>query len=111
MGLSAIVVVDVGGRRRSVARSGGGALNGWLSSGPRVSGNQGNVEGCYTLVYSGLGGCCQWKAISYAYDKPEASHKGVKDCYAELEQFARLGVKHESAVRPAFQTLGTGVGD
>ena len=72
MGLGAIVVVDVGGRRRSVARSGGGALNAWLSGGPPVSGNQGNVEGCYTMVGSGLGGCCQWKAICEAYDKPEA---------------------------------------
>ena len=72
MGLSAIVVVDVGGRRRSVAGSGGGALNTRLSSGHPVSGNQGNVEGCYTMVYSGLGGCCQWKAICEAYDKPEA---------------------------------------
>ena len=39
------------------------------------------------------------------------THKAVKDCHAELEQFARLGVKHESAVPPAFQTLGAGAGD
>ena len=39
------------------------------------------------------------------------THKAVKDCYVVLDQFARLGVKHESAVRPAFQTLGTGVGN
>ena len=33
------------------------------------------------------------------------THKPVKSYYAALEQFARLGVKHETAVRAAFQTL------
>ena len=33
------------------------------------------------------------------------THKPVKSYYAALDQFARLGVKHESAVRAAFQTL------
>lgn len=35
--------------------------------------------------------------------KPE--HKAVKDYYAALEQFASLGVSHETAVRQAFQSL------
>ena len=39
------------------------------------------------------------------------THKAVKDSCADLEQIARLGVKHESAVRSAFQALGTGVGN
>ena len=39
------------------------------------------------------------------------TRKAVKDCYAVLEQFARLGVKQESAVRTAFQTFGAGAGD
>ena len=33
------------------------------------------------------------------------THKAVKDYYAELDQFAELGVSHEGAVRAAFQTL------
>ena len=33
------------------------------------------------------------------------THKPVKDYYAALERFAQLGVRHESAVRAAFQTL------
>ena len=33
------------------------------------------------------------------------THKPVKSYYAALEQFARLGVTHETAVRTAFQTL------
>ena len=33
------------------------------------------------------------------------THKAVKDYYAALERFARLGVTHESAVRAAFQGL------
>ena len=33
------------------------------------------------------------------------THKSVKDYYAALERFAQLGVRHESAVRAAFQTL------
>ena len=32
-------------------------------------------------------------------------HKPVKSYYAALEQFARLGITHETAVRTAFQTL------
>ena len=32
------------------------------------------------------------------------THKSVKDYYAALERFAQLGVRHESAVRAAFQT-------
>ena len=39
------------------------------------------------------------------------THKAVKDSCADLEQIARLGVKHERAVRSAFQALGTGAGD
>ena len=33
------------------------------------------------------------------------THKPVKSYYAALDQFARLGVTHETAVRAAFQTL------
>ena len=33
------------------------------------------------------------------------THKSVKSYYAALERFAQLGVRHESAVRAAFQTL------
>ena len=33
------------------------------------------------------------------------THKPVKDYYAALERFARLGITHESAVRAAFQAL------
>lgn len=35
----------------------------------------------------------------------KASHKAVKDYYAGLEEFHRLGVTHETAVRAAFQRL------
>ena len=33
------------------------------------------------------------------------SHKAVTAYYATLAQFEKLGIKHESAVRSAFQTL------
>ena len=33
------------------------------------------------------------------------THKSVKDYYAALDDFARLGVTHETAVRAAFQKL------
>ena len=33
------------------------------------------------------------------------THKSVKTYYAALDQFAQLGVTHETAVRAAFQTL------
>ena len=33
------------------------------------------------------------------------THKSVKAYYAALEQFAKLDVTHETAVRAAFQTL------
>jgi type I restriction-modification system DNA methylase subunit len=35
----------------------------------------------------------------------KANHKAVKDYYAGLEEFHRLGVTHETAVRSAFQRL------
>jgi hypothetical protein len=35
----------------------------------------------------------------------KASHKPIKDYYAGLEAFHKLGVKHEGAVRSAFQSL------
>jgi len=35
----------------------------------------------------------------------KANHKAVKDYYAGLEEFHRLGVKHETAVRAPFQIL------
>ena len=38
------------------------------------------------------------------------SHKSVKAYYDSLQQFERLGVTHESAVRSAFQTLLEGCG-
>src|SRR2546427_13124474 len=33
------------------------------------------------------------------------THKVVQDYYESLAQFAKLGIKHEGAVRSAFQTL------
>lgn len=33
------------------------------------------------------------------------THKAVRDYYAALEGFAQLGVRHEGAVRVAFQGL------
>lgn len=33
----------------------------------------------------------------------KANHKAVKDYYAGLEEFHRVGVTHETAVRAAFQ--------
>src|SRR5438552_13528482 len=33
------------------------------------------------------------------------THKVVQDYYDSLAQFAKLGIKHEGAVRSAFQTL------
>jgi hypothetical protein len=33
------------------------------------------------------------------------SHKAVTTYYQELDAYARLGVKHEMAVRDAFQAL------
>ena len=33
------------------------------------------------------------------------THKPIKDYYAALDQFNRLGVTHETAVRSAFQSL------
>ena len=33
------------------------------------------------------------------------THKAVKDYYAALDQYARLGITHEGAVRSAFQSL------
>ena len=33
------------------------------------------------------------------------THKAVKDYYTALDQYARLGITHESAVRSAFQSL------
>lgn len=35
----------------------------------------------------------------------KAGHKAVKDYYSGLEEFHRLGVTHETAVRAAFQRL------
>src|SRR2546421_2238389 len=35
----------------------------------------------------------------------QPSHKAIKNYYAELDAYARLGVKHEMAVRDAFQAL------
>ncbi len=35
----------------------------------------------------------------------KATHKPVRDYYHALQQFARIGVSHETAVRGAFQTL------
>jgi len=33
------------------------------------------------------------------------NHKAVKDYYTGLDEFHRVGVKHETAVRAAFQRL------
>ena len=35
----------------------------------------------------------------------KSSHKAVKDYYTHLKEFHRIGVKHEMAVRAAFQRL------
>jgi hypothetical protein len=35
----------------------------------------------------------------------KTNHKAVKEYYAGLEEFHRLGVTHETAVRAAFQRL------
>ena len=35
----------------------------------------------------------------------KSTHKPIKNYYAALDQFDRLGVTHESAVRTAFQSL------
>ena len=37
--------------------------------------------------------------------KLKPTHKPVKDYYAPPDQFNRLGVTHETAVRSAFQSL------
>ncbi len=35
----------------------------------------------------------------------KTTHKPVRDYYKHLDEFQRLGVKHEGAVRSAFQRL------
>src|SRR5512136_55455 len=35
----------------------------------------------------------------------KATHKAVRDYYDALQRFERLGIKHEGAVRSAFQSL------
>ena len=36
---------------------------------------------------------------------PKSTHKSVKAYYAALDQFQHLNVTHETAIRPAFQSL------
>jgi len=35
----------------------------------------------------------------------KATHKPVRDYFEALQQFSRIGVSHEGAVRSAFQSL------
>ena len=35
----------------------------------------------------------------------KTTHKPIKNYYAELKQFTKLGAEHEGAVRVAFQNL------